>query len=158
QRLMEDLRLPERSVQVILNGIPVPPEGAVEAARGKRAPAGAGPDSRGSRFQVVTLGRHDDIKGQDQLVRAAPLLRKRWPGARIVLVGDGPRTEAWKALARELGVEDAVSFPGRVEKAAPFLEAADVYVAPSHFEGISLALLEAMAWRLPVVASDVPGN
>src|SRR5262249_43128352 len=80
------------------------------------------------------------------------------PGARIVLVGDGPRTEAWKALARELGVEDAVSFPGRVEKAAPFLEAADVYVAPSHFEGISLALLEAMAWRLPVVVSDVPGN
>lgn len=158
QRLMEDLRLPERSVQVILNGIPVPPGGAVEVAREKRAVAGAGAGSRGSPFTVVTVGRHDDIKGQDQLVRAAPLLLQRCPGARIVLVGEGPRTEAWRALARELGVEGAVSFSGYVEKAAPFLEAADVYVAPSHFEGISLALLEAMAWCLPAVASDVPGN
>jgi len=158
ERLREELRLPENAVEVIPNGVPVPNRSSVDAAVADRALAAARGHPGETSFSVVTIGRHDDIKGQDALVKAAPLLLRRCPGARIVLVGEGPRTGEWRELASRLGVEDGVVFTGHVEETVPFLQKAHVYVSTSHFEGISLALLEAMAWCLPVVATDVPGN
>jgi glycosyltransferase involved in cell wall biosynthesis len=156
ERLREELALPAERVEVVLNGVPVPRPEEVAAALARR---GAAREKAGASWPiVVTVGRLVDIKGQDQLVAAAPALLARFPAAQVVLVGDGPRLEDWRAQARRLGVEQRVTFTGHVESVQPLIESAHVYVSTSHYEGISIALLEAMAWKVPVVASDVPGN
>ena len=81
-----------------------------------------------------------------------------FPRARAVLLGDGPNAGALQRQARDLGVGDCVVFPGVVGDVAPWMRNADVFVAPSRFEGAPLAVLEAMAWEIPIVASRVRGH
>ena len=107
---------------------------------------------------VACLGRLSPEKGVDVLLRALPSLRARVPGTRLWLVGDGPSRPALEALALELGLGGAVHFAGAVEDPAPAWRAADVAVLPSHTEGLPLALLEAMASGIPVVATAVGGT
>ncbi len=156
RRLVEELGLPESRIDVVPHGVEVPPEEAVMAAAAARRERRVRATDGGPR--VVSVGRLVDIKGQDQLIAATPMLLERHPDATIILVGHGPRGEVWKAQARKLGVAEHVRFAGMVDDASPFTRSADVYVSTSHYEGISLSVLEAMAWRVPVVASDVPGN
>jgi glycosyltransferase involved in cell wall biosynthesis len=76
----------------------------------------------------------------------------------LLLVGDGPLREGLQVQARELGVDHTVHFAGRLEDVRPALAAMDVFVLPSREEGMSNALLEAMAAARPVIATDVGGN
>src|SRR5262249_56746103 len=76
----------------------------------------------------------------------------------LVIVGDGPLRESLAGQARTLGVEDSVRFEGTVADVRPVLAAMDVFVLPSRAEGMSNALLEAMAAGRPVVATAVGGN
>jgi glycosyltransferase involved in cell wall biosynthesis len=76
----------------------------------------------------------------------------------LVVVGDGPEREALEQLSRSLAIDEIVDFIGIVDDVAPYLRDADVFVLPSHAEGLSNALLEAMAVGLPVIVSNVPGN
>jgi glycosyltransferase involved in cell wall biosynthesis len=73
-------------------------------------------------------------------------------------VGEGPERPALEAKVAALGLADAVELPGAVADPAQPLRAADLFVLPSREEGMSIALLEAMALGLPLVASSVPGN
>ena len=73
------------------------------------------------------------------------------------MVGDGPDASDAMALARSLGVGDAVIFLGEQDRVVPLLSAADVFLLPSAQESFGLAALEAMACELPVVASRVGG-
>jgi L-malate glycosyltransferase len=109
---------------------------------------------------VGTIGRLEDRKGHDQLLRAAGTMLARGNGRRpqIVIVGDGPLREELQAQAQSLGVADSVRFVGTVSDVRPSLEAMDVFVLPSHAEGMSNALMEAMAAARPVVATAVGGN
>ncbi|MCL2732686.1 MAG: glycosyltransferase family 4 protein [Actinomycetia bacterium] len=101
---------------------------------------------------VVCVGRLCPQKGQDVLLRAWPAVAARLPGARLVLVGDGP--DAPRLLA---GAPDGVLLAGPVADARPWYQAADVVVQPSRWEGMALAPLEAMACGRPVVLTDVAG-
>ena len=101
---------------------------------------------------VLCLGNVRAAKGQDVLLDAWPAVRGRVPGARLVLVGDGPDRPA---LERR-GVESAV-FAGPRSDAADWLAAADVVAIPSRHEAMSLVLLEAMARGRSIVSTDVPG-
>ncbi|MYS76430.1 glycosyltransferase, partial [Streptomyces sp. SID5926] len=76
----------------------------------------------------------------------------RVPGARLVLVGDGPDRARLTARAPA-----SVLFTGTVADAAPWYRAADLVVLPSRWEGMALAPLEAMACGRPVVVTDVDG-
>jgi glycosyltransferase involved in cell wall biosynthesis len=96
-------------------------------------------------------------KDQANLLRAVPLVLASERRARFLLVGDGPLRESLEALARELGVADAVRFPGRQDDPRPWLQALDVYCQPSWGEGMGSVLLEAMACRVPVVATTAGG-
>ena len=108
--------------------------------------------------QAVFVGRLAREKGLDLLIDAWPEVRARYPGARLTLIGDGPERTALAARIARLGLTAAVDLPGAVADPAVLLRAADLFVLPSREEGMSVALLEAMALGIPVVASDIPGN
>ncbi|WP_367138422.1 glycosyltransferase [Saccharothrix sp. HUAS TT1] len=102
---------------------------------------------------AVCVGRLASLKGQDQLLAAWPVVRARVPGARLVLVGDGPMAERWRA---ECG-DESVLWWGHCDAVADFYAAADVVVLPSREEGMALVPLEAMACGRSVVGFDVGG-
>ncbi|MGG2462903.1 glycosyltransferase family 4 protein [Streptomyces sp. RGM 3693] len=101
---------------------------------------------------VVCVARLCAQKGQSTLLRAWPEVAAAVPGARLVLVGDGPDRAALRRAA-----PPGVLFAGAVDSAAPWYRAADLVVVPSRWEGMALVPLEAMACGRPVVLSDVGG-
>ncbi|MEU9268309.1 glycosyltransferase [Streptomyces sp. NPDC048251] len=101
---------------------------------------------------VVCVGRLCRQKGQDVLLTAWKDIARKVPGARLVLVGDGPDGERLRPRAPE-----SVLFAGAVADAVPWYQAADLVVLPSRWEGMALAPLEALACGRPVVVTDVDG-
>src|SRR5258705_5823960 len=91
-------------------------------------------------------------KGQEAVLRAMPAVRVKFPGARLLLAGDGPCRERLEALTRQFGLQDAVIFAGFVEDVAQVYAALDIFVFPSLAEPLGTSLLAAMAWGLPVLA------
>ncbi|MFN8548549.1 MAG: glycosyltransferase [Candidatus Eisenbacteria bacterium] len=106
-----------------------------------------------------TVGRLHPQKGQDDLLRAFAILSSRYPDLRLEIVGEGPLRPALQGLTRELGVENRVSFLGILTREAlrARLAAWELFALPSRWEAFGIALLEAMAMELPVVASAVEG-
>jgi glycosyltransferase involved in cell wall biosynthesis len=138
-RRVEDFyTLGRGSVRVVYNGVPVPPPAAPCAHPG---------------FVIGSVGRLDRVKGHDVLLRAAAKL----PGAAVAIVGAGADRDALRCLAGELGLADRVSLPGSTDRVAQALAGFDVYCQPSRYEGLGLALIEAMQAGLPCVASRVGG-
>jgi glycosyltransferase involved in cell wall biosynthesis len=122
----------------------------IDADRYQSVPRAAGPVPT-----VLFVGRLDQEKRVDELIRAFSLLPEGLPG-RLEIVGDGARREEWSALAAGLGIADRVRFRGFVSE-QELLEAyagADVFCMPGIAELQSLVTLEAMAAGLPVVAAD----
>ncbi len=107
---------------------------------------------------AVYTGRLHENKGLFDLVDAWPLISARRPSARLWFVGEGPLRQALAERIESRGLGNRMMVAGPFDKVDEVLEAADLYVLPSREEGMSLALLEAMAAGLPVVASDIPGN
>lgn len=105
---------------------------------------------------VGSIARLDEVKRLDLLIRAAARLAHLKPV--VTLVGAGPEAPALQALARTLDGGVDVRFAGEIPVAARLLRAFDVYVAPSRKEGMPLAVLEAMALGLPVVASAIAAH
>ncbi|MFK0018008.1 glycosyltransferase family 4 protein [Streptomyces sp. NPDC090798] len=101
---------------------------------------------------VVCVGRLCPQKGQDVLLEAWRAVVRQVPGARLVLVGDGPDAGRLRAAAPA-----GVLFAGASPDALSWYQAADLVVLPSRWEGMALAPLEAMACGRPVVLTDVDG-
>lgn len=111
-------------------------------------------DRPGGGRRVVATGRLAYQKNYPLLIRAAAHL----PDVSFDIVGDGPDRDTLEALVRELGVGDRVRFLGHQPRrdALEVLARGDVFVQVSHFEGHSLALIEAAKLGLPLIVSDVP--
>jgi glycosyltransferase involved in cell wall biosynthesis len=107
---------------------------------------------------VLFLGRLDSQKGLDVALDAWTRVATRRPTARLVLAGDGPARTALEARARELGIADRVRFLGTRPDPERLLQASQVFILPSRSEGMSNALLEAMATGVACVASQIGGN
>jgi glycosyltransferase involved in cell wall biosynthesis len=103
---------------------------------------------------AVAVGRLIAQKDHATLLRAFARVRKGMPTARLAILGSGPLEAETRALVLELGLESAVSLPGRTE-IRDWLERADVFVHTSRWEGFGIVLLEAMLAGLPVVATRV---
>jgi phosphatidylinositol alpha-1,6-mannosyltransferase len=115
---------------------------------------------------IVCVSRLVPRKGQDMLIRALPTIRRRVPGAALLLGGGGPYRQKLQRLAREHGVESDVVFTGSVrwERLPELYAAGDVYAMPCRtraggldVEGLGIVYLEASAAGLPVVGGDSGG-
>lgn len=122
-------------------------------------PASYRRDPGGNGKRVAFVGRLDPVKGALLLVEAMATVLKAHPDATLTLAGDGPARAAAEARARELGIDHAVHFAGFMTQTevADLLAASDMLVLPSFAEGLPVVYMEALASRIPVVASRVAG-
>ena len=103
----------------------------------------------------VHVGRMEtNQKNQEFLLEVFAAYRQSNPNSLLVLVGAGRKLQQLKALADELGVADAVRFVGTTNRVQDYYSAADMFLFPSLYEGLGIALVEAQASGLPCVASD----
>ena len=115
--------------------------------------------SREERDQLLvgTLARFDPVKRLDVLIEAARIVVNSLPEARFVLGGTGPMEEAMRRKIEDLRLEPYVRIAGFVEDVPAFLSELDLFALSSDSEGLGLAVIEAMAQGLPVVATAVGG-
>jgi glycosyltransferase involved in cell wall biosynthesis len=107
---------------------------------------------------VGTVGHLHPIKGHRHLLDAARVVSAKWPRTKFLFVGDGPLDHELRSIAAAHGIADHVVFTGFRDDVATLLGLMDVFVLPSLDEGMSHALLEAMAFGKPVIATAVGGN
>ena len=149
------------TIHGITNGVSIPlPVSGVQRSAARVALAEVNPDLavRESAAVVVYTGRLHQAKGLHELIRAWPHVLQSHPDARLWLVGEGPERDRLFQTINDLEMRPFVSMPGAFDDVQEVLQAADLYVLPSYEEGMSIALLEAMAAGIPVVATDIPGN
>lgn len=106
---------------------------------------------------VGTITRMQLQKGIDTFLHMAATVHRSHPDAHFVLVGDGPDRDDYEALAIDLGLETVCRFTGHRTDVAELLRTLDVFVLSSRWESHPLALLEAMAAAVPIVATEVGG-
>jgi glycosyltransferase involved in cell wall biosynthesis len=146
---------PER-VKVLYNCVDVEQISALASADSGRLRSELGiPDGS---LVVGMVGRLHPTKGVDVLLQAMQSIARDGFQARLVVVGDGPLKEDLMRTAGRLAIADVTIFTGSRSDVPALLGALDLLVLPSLWEGLPLAILEAMAARLPVVATDVGGN
>ena len=106
---------------------------------------------------VITAGRLSPEKGQAHLIRAFADVRKKLP-CQLVILGAGELESQLRHLSSELGVTRDVHFLGWQPNPFKYISKATVFVSPSLTEGFGLTVLEAMACKVPVIATDCPGG
>jgi glycosyltransferase involved in cell wall biosynthesis len=141
-------------VTLIPNGVPVD-ELRADPEAGCRLRAELGFDAAAPVIGQVAVFRRE--KRLLRWLEAAARISERRPDCRFLLVGDGPEREALEAHAAELGLGARVAFPGLLADVRPALSAMDQLLISSRFEGLPLALLEAMAAGLPAVSTRAGG-
>jgi glycosyltransferase involved in cell wall biosynthesis len=119
-----------------------------------RAGLGFGPQDH----VMIMVGTFKRQKGHAHLVDAAAAVASQFADLHIVLVGDGELAEDVRARVAALGLDGRVHLLGTRRDVPELLAASDSFVLPSLWEGLPVALVEAMASRLPVVATDVSGT
>jgi glycosyltransferase involved in cell wall biosynthesis len=143
---------PER-IRILHNAaVPVTP-----SAEGERLQLRAQLRIADTESVILTIGRLSREKGHADLLRAVAQLpaSRAW---KLVVVGIGPEKEALEALASGLGIRERVVFAGFHKDVSAFYGIADLVVLPSHSEGSSNVLLEAMMTRVPIVATNIGGT
>ncbi len=139
-------------VRVVRNGIETgPPDEA--GGRAVRAALGVPPGVP----LIGTVAVFRRQKRLDHWLEAARRIADRRPDARFAIVGDGPLRPEVEASAARLGLSGRLAFPGLQEDVRPWLAALDLYLMTSEFEGLPLALLEAMAAGRAVAVTGVGG-
>ena len=153
--LVGERHVPADRVRVIWNGAPlqefapVSPAAALEVRRELGLP--------GEATVVGTIGRLNEQKGHRYFIEAAAEVRRRAPGVRFLIVGDGDLEEALRRQAMTLGLGDAVVFAGHRRDIPAVLGAVDVLCIASTYEGTPLTLFEALAAGKAVVSTAVDG-
>jgi glycosyltransferase involved in cell wall biosynthesis len=106
----------------------------------------------------ISMGRLIQQKGQWHLVRAFTKVVQAHPSAQLVVLGEGEYKAQLEQLVLDCGLEDSVHFIGKHANVYQFLQAADVFVFSSLFEGMPNTMLEALSIGLPIVSPDCPSG
>src|SRR5690606_17300857 len=155
QRFVDDGIVPAALAATVLNGIPVQRFGhGPEARAAARARLGIPADVP----LIGCVGRLVELKNHRLLFECLPQLAAAHPNVRVLLVGEGPHEAGLRAQAEALEIAARVQFAGARDGVSALLPALDVFALPSLTEGLSIALLEACAAGLAIVASEVGGN
>lgn len=144
-------RVPAGKLEILPSGVRLPDPGAAPDPKKIRAELGV------SGFVLGVVGRLEEQKGQRCLLAAIPELMKEIQDLTVLLVGEGREVLALKRQAEELEVSPQVNFLGTRRDLPRIFAALDLYVHPSLWEGLPLALLMAMGAGLPVVGTRVSG-
>lgn len=107
--------------------------------------------------RMIHIGRFNHQKNHRGVLEAFALLLKTCPNCCMDLLGDGELRPKMEEYARELEIADRVRFLGNQQNVYDYLHEADIFLLPSHFEGMPMTILEAMGTGLPVVATRVGG-
>jgi glycosyltransferase involved in cell wall biosynthesis len=138
----------EDKIHLVRNGIDLRPfDNAAPSLR-------TGPSTDHSPL-VGLIGRLSTEKGVDIFLRAAALVLPELPSTKFVVVGEGPDRDKLESLIDELSIRENVSMLGRRDDMPSVYASLDIMVSASRQEGLPMAILEGMASRLPLVATDV---
>ncbi len=152
--LRDDFKMTDDRVALIFNGIdirvfmPVSPE-AKQQLRHKY--------NLGGEFIVGIIARLADIKGHDILIESMKIIHAHMPDAKLIIAGEGKMETRLKDMAKISGLAQAILFYPVTRKPSEILPLLDVFILPSREEGFGLAILEAQAAGVPVIASRVGG-
>ena len=147
------------AIRVIHNSTSIPREtGYADETKARlRRELGLGDQKIG-----IFVGRLSEEKNLDLLIEAWPEVGRQFPGAELLILGAGGAyrnvEDRLRRLVAELGLERSIRLLGHVERAKDYVMASDVFVLPSRTEGMSNALVEALACGAAIVATDIPGN
>jgi glycosyltransferase involved in cell wall biosynthesis len=144
--------IPPEKISVIYNGINIKLT-RKESREGLRMELGL----TNGETVIGTVGRLEDQKGLELLLASMPHVLRQSPNTRFLIVGGGSKEQELKQLASELQVSEHVLFTGWRSDAVDLIQAFDVFVTTSRFEGMPMVLLEAMALSKPIVATSVGG-
>ncbi len=151
--LIEQCGLEPAKVRVVHNGVDLARIRQHRPREQVRQELGLAPEVRA----LGLVARLDHWgKGHKEFFSALLTLKDRYP-VEALIIGGGRREAEMRQMAADLGLGGRVHFLGQRQDIPNLLAALDIFVLPSHSEGVSLALLEAMAAGLPVVASNVGG-
>lgn len=108
-------------------------------------------------FCFISVGRFSREKNQKMIYEAFANFLKRGYNARLLMLGNGEEESSLKRLAKELGIDNRITYAGYVENVQDYLKTADVFLLSSFYEAQPLCVLEAMAAGLCVISTDVGG-
>ena len=143
-----ELRVP---VHTCHDGVIAPAADAAAAAQIRASLTGAG------EILIGSVGRLHEQKGYDDLIRAARLVLDQRPNVRFAIAGDGPMRAELEALIHSLNLVGRFQLCGFRNDVSNFVSALDLFVSSSRWEGLPIAVVEAMLLRRPVVATYVGG-
>jgi glycosyltransferase involved in cell wall biosynthesis len=145
-------RLSKERIAVVRNFVDI-----AEIDRLARQPI---PCPESASFHIVSLGRLDKQKGQIYLLQAMEYLvhRRGRANIRLDIAGQGPLEDELKSFVRDRKLQDHVRFVGFLENPFALIARSQLFCLPSIYEGLPLALLEGMACRVPVLATDCPSG
>ena len=144
QIMIKILRIKESKTSIIFNGI--------DSSFGERIKT-----PRNKYPTIGVVGRLTKQKGIDYLINAIPLVAKRYPDLKVLVVGSGEEKVGLKDLAHKLGVSDRIQFLGYQKNIADFISRMDIFILPSIWEGFPYVLLEAMLLKRPIIATNIFG-
>lgn len=125
---------------------------------GTESPLRPESQKKSSSFTIGSVGRLTEQKGFSDLISATAIAQKQIPNLRLILVGEGELRESLQDGAEKLGIEDYVTFTGKVSNVKDYLNQFDLFISSSLWEGLPTVIMEAMLAGVPVVATSIPGS
>ncbi len=156
---IETLGITPEKIEIIYNATEIPKESAFEAKTRKKIRAELKLEYEKI---AVFVGRLSEEKGLDTLIAAWRIVQEKHPQAHLLLLGEGGAfrnvEREMKEIVAKLHLKEAVHFLGHINNAKDYILASDIFVLPTKAEGMSNALVEAMACGTAIVATDIPAN
>jgi len=144
--------IPAGQLRLVHDGVDPEVVDAADRGRGRRA-MGVDADRR----LLLTVASLTDCKGHRYLLEAMAAVVKEFPEVQLALAGDGELADALKQQTRRLGLEENVRFLGYRDDVPDLIKAADLFVMPSHTEGLCSSIIDAMLARRPIVTTTAGG-